>query len=286
MKDSQLEKQFKKRLSLSVAICESVGDAILKFRNFPEYDFLSSTVFKKSDGQLKSPIDIAAENWITSFLKFYYPEESILSEEKYEMDKNFVCKNYSYWTVDALDGTKSYHDGYKGFCVQIAFIKNGNIQLGVVYAPALKNTYWAVAGNGAYLKHIDKVKRIFVKNKLFSKKTYIDNRPAKGVVAKILKKIEVNKFFESGSYGVKLCRIAEGKADIFLKKEIFKIWDTAPGELILKESGGHLKLWDGEDIDYSGDKIYFKNLCAGSISIYERALAFIHENLSVISKNE
>lgn len=284
MADKKLNKQLKKRLDLSVAVCESVGDAILKFRNFPNYKSLSGAVFKKNDGQLKSPMDAAAESWMRSILKDYYPKEAVLSEEKYEADKTFVCKDSSYWTVDALDGTKSYHYGYKGFCVQMAFVKNNRIQMGVVYAPAFKNTYWAIADNGAYVKHAGKIKRIFTKNRPFSKKIYIDNKTAEGITAKVLKKAGAVKFFESGSYGVKLCRVAEGKADIFLKEGMFKIWDTAPGELILRESGGRLMLWDGKDIDYSGNKIYFKNLCAASVSLHKQVLAFICENLSATYK--
>lgn len=273
MKNSQL----KKRLELAIAISESVGQAILKFREHNS----SLKVILKSGGQLKSPIDIAAESWIISLLKAHYPRETILSEEKYETIKKFNCKDSTYWAIDALDGTKSYHAGYKGFCTQIAFIENGKLQLSVVYAPDLSDTYWAIDRKGAYFKHKNKAKRIFVRTKLAFKKTYIDNQPAKGMVAKILKKINANKFFELGSYGLKICKVAEGKADIFLKPGEFKIWDTAPGDLILREAGGKLTLWSGEEIDYSGRKIYFKNLLATNSFLHRQVLSqikYFHKN--------
>ena len=263
--------QFKKRLELAIAICESVGQAILKFR---DYNSLLK-VKLQPDGQLKSPLDIAAQNWIISLLQSNYPKEKILSEDDYETTKKFICKNSNYWLVDALDGTRSYHDGYKGFCSQIAFISNNSPKFAVVYAPALAVTYWAMAGGGAYLTIKNKTKKLLLKNKSSLNKTYVDSRPSKGVVARVLKQVGANKFLELGSYGLKICKIAEGKADIFLKREEFKIWDTAPGDLILKEAGGKLTLWTGEEIDYSGKKIYFKNLVAAPPFLHKEILSQI-----------
>jgi len=263
--------QPKRRLQLAMAICESVGQAILAFREYHSF----SKIATRKGNQLKSPIDVAAESWIISLLKSYYPKEAILSEETYEARKKFAPQNGTYWSVDPLDGTKSYCAGFKGFCIQIAFIKDCKPQIAIVYGPAFNSLYWAIARKGAYLRYKSKTKRIFAKKSLISRKTYIDNRPAKSALARIFRKIKVNKFLEMGSFGLKICKVAEGKADIFLKPVEFKIWDTAPGNLILKEARGKLTLWDGKEIDYSGKKIYFKNLVAASTVCYHKIFPYL-----------
>jgi len=274
MKNSQL----KKRLELAIAISESIGQALLKFR---ESKGLIKTKFEKG-GQLKSPIDVAAESWIRALLESNYPSESFLSEESYEKERKFDASSGRFWIIDALDGTRSFHEGYNGFCVQIAFIENKKLKLAVVHAPALRTTYWAVAGKGAFMKKGKQGKRIFCnKNRFDGKLIYTDSHLAKGIVKEILNKLNITKFLEMGSFGIKICKVAEGKANIFLKPVEFKIWDTAPGDLILREAGGKLTLWSGEEIDYSGGKIYFKNLLATNSFLHKQVLSqikYFHKN--------
>lgn len=262
---------LKQRLEFATAVCQSVGQAILEFR---KHHFLSKSFFKSGE-QLKSPVDFAADSWIISMIKTYYPKEEILSEENYEKNKYFKSvKNF--WLVDPLDGTASYCNGYDGFCTQMAYIENGKPVIGVVYAPTTNSVYWSVIEKGSYLKNKNKVKKLNLRKKGFPK-SYIDNQPAKGSVLKILKEMKINRFLEMGSFGLKICKIAEGKAGIFLKPVEFKIWDIAPGDLILREAGGKLTLWDGDNIDYSGKKIYYKNLVASSC-IYHKKIINIIKN--------
>lgn len=260
--------QLKKRLEVAISACESVGKALLSFRaskGLPEAK-------KQKDGQLKSPIDKSCEGWIIPLLESHFPEDSILSEERYTAEKKFILSP-SYWLVDALDGTRSFYEGYDGFCVQLAFIENAEPKVAVVVAPVFDATYWAISGQGAHLRSNGKIQRLSAKPRSDSVITYIDNHLAKGRVAEILRSLGADKFFESGSIGLKICRVAEGKADVFLKAVEFKTWDTAPGDLILKEAGGKLTLWNGKAVDYSGRQLYFKNFIATSnVVLYKKAL--------------
>lgn len=262
------EKDFKKRLKFAIETAETAGGILLSLRKW-------RGLHKFTRGnQVKSFADNISEKLIISLIEIFYPEGPILSEESYEKNKKCIPVK-EFWIVDSLDGTASYCQGYDGFCVQIAYIKDGRPVVGVVHAPVLDLTYWAIIKRGAYLKYRNKVKQIFVKTQIPSIKTYIDNQPAKGSLAKILLKVKANKFLELGSYGLKICKVAEGKADIFLKSAEFKIWDTAAGDLILEEARGKLTLWNGKKIDYSGRKISFKKLVAASKSYHKVILPYL-----------
>jgi len=262
---------FDRRLQLAIAITESAGQAILKLR---ETGVLPKAKIHP-DGQLKSSVDVAVEHWILFLLKTYYPNEEVLSEERHGLAKGFTHQGSGYWVVDPIDGTRSYCEGYEGFCVQVAYIKNGKPLVAVVHAPALGLTYWAVINGGAYMKRGNATSKLVLKKRTPFNATYIDSRPATDGTARILKQAGANKFLEMGSYGIKICKVAEGKAGVFLKPGEFKIWDTAPGSLILSEAGGKLSLWDGSEIDYSGKKIYFKDLVAASGLYHKKMLRYL-----------
>jgi 3'(2'),5'-bisphosphate nucleotidase len=262
------EKDLKKRLKFAIKVAKIAGDVLLKLR-----EWKSLHKFTKGS-QVKSFADAVSEKLIISLIEAFYLKDPILSEENYEKNKKFIPSK-EFWIFDSLDGTASYCQGYDGFCVQIAYIKNGKPVIGIVHAPLMGLTYWAIAGRGAYLTAKNETKKLLLKKRSSFNKTYIDNQPAKGNTAKALEQVGVNKFLELGSYGLKICKVAEGEADIFLKSVEFKIWDTAPGDLILEEAGGKLTLWDGNRINYSGKKIYFKNLVAASLIYHKEILSYL-----------
>jgi 3'-phosphoadenosine 5'-phosphosulfate (PAPS) 3'-phosphatase len=65
-------------------------------------------------------------------------------------------------------------------------------------------------------------------------------------------KLGCENYLESGSIGLKICRIADGSADIFVKDVTIRDWDVAPGELILSRAGGFLLTMSGDPIPYQG----------------------------------
>jgi 3'(2'), 5'-bisphosphate nucleotidase len=51
--------------------------------------------------------------------------------------------------------------------------------------------------------------------------------------------ISLDKSYKYGSFGLKCCHIADGKADLYINfSGKTSYWDSAPGCIILKESGG------------------------------------------------
>lgn len=261
-------KELEKRLEVAIKACETAGKMLLDLRDNKD-PFKTE---KHEEGQLKSEVDVKSENLIISILKKNFPNEPILAEEKWEQDKEFVHTG-SYWILDALDGTRSFHEGYDGFCVQLAFVENSELKIGIVVAPVFGEVFYAIKGEGAYLKKDNKNKQLFVKEQTNSNLIYTDNHPSFGLAKKVLDSLKATTFFESGSIGLKICRVADGTADIFLKPVKFKTWDVAMGHLILNEAGGRLTLLNGNNIDYSAKQIYYDSfIAANNALLHEKAL--------------
>ncbi|MDD3598419.1 3'(2'),5'-bisphosphate nucleotidase CysQ [Sulfuricurvum sp.] len=144
-----------------------------------------------------------------------------------------------FWMVDPLDGTKEFIKKNDEFTVNIALIHKNSPVLGVVYAPALGEMYWAKQGKGAYKdaqrlplycnEHPEQSLRIVASKSHLSPETqeYIDA---------LAQKTESIECVSRGS-SLKLCMVAEGSADIYPRLAPTMEWDTAAADAIVRESG-------------------------------------------------
>jgi 3'-phosphoadenosine 5'-phosphosulfate (PAPS) 3'-phosphatase len=62
----------------------------------------------------------------------------------------------------------------------------------------------------------------------------------------------VRRYVECGSIALKICRVADGTADLFVKDVVVRDWDLAPAHLVLLAAGGILTDFRGEAIVYRG----------------------------------
>ncbi|HEX5595373.1 MAG TPA: inositol monophosphatase family protein [Micromonosporaceae bacterium] len=76
-----------------------------------------------------------------------FPHHRILSEESEET----VDLAGPVWIVDPLDGTANYARGHPYSAVSIACAIDGVVQVGVVHAPFMDETFTAARGRGAHL---------------------------------------------------------------------------------------------------------------------------------------
>jgi 3'-phosphoadenosine 5'-phosphosulfate (PAPS) 3'-phosphatase len=205
-------------------------------------------------------VDRAAEAWVVEYLSSIFPQDAILAEEAYDAKKPVWVAPDAFWTIDALDGTASYVDGFDGFCIQVAFIVAGDPVLGVVHQPVGATTYWAIRGEGAYRQSPGGgAQRLELKPFLQwpEQPVFVDSTLPGGVVGALYGSRN-GAFLECGSTGVKICRVAEGSAHLLIKSNQYKIWDLAPGDVILSEAGGRLALWDGSPVNYGS--VYAPNM--------------------------
>ena len=253
------------RLEAARRATESAGAALMALRG---------TVFSAKEaagGQLKTAVDQAAEGWVLGYLRAQFPKDSFLCEELFEQGALEWDAPGAYWTIDALDGTRSFVEGFDGFCVQVAYVQDGKVQVAVVHEPVRHQTYWALIRHGTFVEGRGGHQRRLLLQRMNdwpSCPRFVDSTSPTGIVGEILVQLS-GEFLECGSIGLKICRVADSAAHVFAKEFTFKLWDIAPGDLILSEAGGRLGLWAGEAIPYDGRQVYFKDLLASPTGLFE-----------------
>jgi len=200
----------------------------------------------RQGAQVKSEADIIAHEFLVHEFSKFSRGVPIVSEED---ESGHVARSADrYWLIDPIDGTASYCDGFDGFVTQAALIEGGRPVLGVVHGPALQLTYKAAIGiqptcNNAPIRVSSRRTELVL----------IDNYPEpRGVAREIYDALGFDRYIESGSIALKICRVADGTVDLFVKDVPVRDWDLAPAHLLLESAGGVLVSFDGSPIAYSG----------------------------------
>ena len=219
----------------------------------------------------KSPLTLADKNCnevIESFLtKTNIP---ILSEEG-EKITYADRKDWKYsWLVDPLDGTKEFVKRNGEFTVNIALIHNGNPIMGVIYVPVKEELYFAMKGLGSYKVNKNSV-IVYLETLISSSDKLPVNYKRKNYVivgSRSHMSAETEVFFEQkkkehenievmavGS-SLKLCMVAEGKADAYPRYAPTMEWDTGAGHAIAKYAGFSVKQYNSsEDVVYNKENL-------------------------------
>lgn len=100
----------------------------------------------KADDSPVTAADREAEAAIRESLLKKFPSHGFLGEES-ESERT---EAESVWVVDPIDGTKSFVYGVPLFAVLIGLRRAGRPALGVALLPALRTTFWAERGTGAF----------------------------------------------------------------------------------------------------------------------------------------
>ena len=210
------------------------GEAIMKVYNSP------FQVKSKSDN---SPITIAdnkSHEIIESGLKKRFPDIPILSEEGENISYSERKKWKIFWLIDPLDGTKEFIKKNGEFTTNIALIKDRYPIHGSVYAPFKNILYWACKGYGAWKIEAKKkeyqIKTNFKKNKI---RIVVSRSHLNDKVLNFIKKYDRYELIRMGS-SLKICCIAEGKADIYPRLGPTSEWDIAAAQCIVEEAGGSI----------------------------------------------
>eukprot|EP01136_Pigoraptor_vietnamica_P004119 Opistho-1_new@34140 len=112
---------------------------------------------KEGINNLVTEADHAAEKAIFEVIQKEFPDHYILSEESGEIVMDSSYK----WIIDPIDGTVNFANGIPICCVSIGVEHNGQMIMGAVYNPFLKELFFAQHGFGATMND----KRIHVSEK-------------------------------------------------------------------------------------------------------------------------
>ncbi|MFH1509277.1 MAG: 3'(2'),5'-bisphosphate nucleotidase CysQ [bacterium] len=204
----------------------------------------------KDDNSPLTKADTESNDILVAGLKKYgYPvlaEESI--DDKKRLDSEFI------WTVDPLDGTKDFIQKTGEFSIIVGLIKNGEPIMGIVYQPVTGETYYGIKGQGSY--KIKDGQKVGLKTSTVSEtaeaRAIVSRNHSGGPEEDLAKKLQVKNYVKCGSVSLKMCKIAENKADIYLSLSPKSWeWDSAGGVVVLQEAGGVVTGMQGQDLKFN-----------------------------------
>ncbi|MCP2520808.1 inositol monophosphatase [Candidatus Aminicenantes bacterium AC-335-K20] len=257
-------------LQIASEVAKEAGKFLKEnFENIKEIEY-------KGEVNLVTEYDKEAQELIYSKLSSAFPEHGFLGEEDLEKRGDYEFR----WIIDPLDGTTNYAHGYPVFCVSIALEHRDRIILGVVYNPMLDELFWAIEGRGAYLNN-RKIKVSSTKEldkSLLATGFPYDLRESKNNNINHFNNfiLKVQAVRRGGSAALDLCYVACGRLDGFWELKLFP-WDIAGGMLIVKEAGGKVSDFRGNEIDP-----YAKEILASNGFIHSQMI----EILKLGEKNE
>jgi 3'(2'), 5'-bisphosphate nucleotidase len=192
-------------------------------------------VERKEDGSPVTRADRAAEEILVTGLRALEPGLVVVSEEG-DVEGSAREAAATYWLVDPLDGTKEFIKGRPEYTVNVALVEDGAPILGVVQIPAGDCLYVAARHMGA--------RRIDARGKARLRATPVD-RPRRAVISRshlnpateqYLGRLGIVETTPCGS-SLKLCAVAEGRADVYPRFGPTCLWDTAAGAAVALEAG-------------------------------------------------
>lgn len=233
------------------------GAEIMKVYTDPNADF---EIEKKADNSPLTIADRKSHAIIAGWLADTpYP---ILSEEGKKIPTEERQSWKELWVVDPLDGTKEFIKRNGEFTVNIAYVKNGAPEAGVIYIPVKEKLFFADTEKGAYkLSNEDGLLTRINENKepgctlevLIEKAQKLPYpTPHEGfmiVASRSHLNAETEEYIErmkkehakvetvSKGSSLKLCLIAEGVADVYPRFAPTMEWDTAAGHAIIRAAG-------------------------------------------------
>jgi myo-inositol-1(or 4)-monophosphatase len=229
---------------------------------------------KAGINNLVTEADHASDKAIIDTIRESFPDHYILTEETGELKTDSEYK----WIIDPIDGTINYAHGIPLCCVSIGLEHNGQMIMGAVHNPFMREFFLAERGKGATLNG----EPIFVSAQTEVDKsclvtgfpyTYLDqpNGPLDVFGRLVRRGIAVRRL---GSAAIDLCWVAAGRFDGFYEHKL-NAWDSAAGFLMVEEAGGTITDFKGEY--YSP---YQPHILATNGKIHEEMLLWINDQKS------
>ena len=240
-------------LAKVISTAKNVGQWILAERL---ENFTQDKVESKGLNDLVSYVDKIAEQKIVYELTEHFPAGFITEENTLNSNQNYN------WIIDPLDGTTNFVHNVPCFSVSIALEHNGEIILSVVYEINRDECFYATKDCGSFLNmqqiRVSKTKQL--KDSLIATGFPIYN------FTKMEPYLKTLEYFMRNTHGIRrigsaatdLCYLACGRFDGFFEYNL-NAWDVAAGALIVKEAGGVVTDFKGENNWLFGKEIIASN---------------------------
>lgn len=231
-------------------------------------------VMEKGAADYVTNVDFAVQEFVKKKLARLFPEIPLIAEEK---ENTGLRREGTYWILDPIDGTTNLVYDYHFSAVSLGLYEKGEITFGVVYNPFREELFQAAKGEGARLNgipiHVAGTRRLGDAVVSFGSSPYEKGRAKDFFPLYYRIFMECADFRRTGSAALDMCYVACGRQHAYLEATL-KPWDYAAGTVILREAGGLVTDWKGEEPPYL-DK---SGILAGAPQFMDRLLALIGES--------
>ncbi|GAA5214488.1 inositol-1-monophosphatase [Corallincola platygyrae] len=258
-------------LNIAVRAARSAGNIIC--RAYEQLDLVEAE--QKSSNDFVTNVDREAEAAIVSAILKAYPDHQVVGEEHGIQGSD---KSDYQWIIDPLDGTTNFMRGIPHFAVSIALKVKGSLDQALVFDPIRNELFTASRGGGAQLNGYrircsaakDLNGTVLATGFPFKQKHYLENY-LNIFSAMFNQAADVRR---AGSAALDLAYVAAGRIDGFWEIGL-KPWDTAAGELLLKEAGGLVS-------DFTGGHNHTEsgNVVAGNPKVVKAMLTTMRPHLT------
>jgi myo-inositol-1(or 4)-monophosphatase len=224
---------------------------------------------KGEDGKFDpvTEADRAAESAMRALISRTFPEHGISGEEFADT----IATSHFTWSLDPIDGTRSYMCSLPSWTTLIALLDDGEPVLGVIDAPRLDETYVGLAGKAALIiKGEQSSIRASGCNRIaearFSTTDPFLFGPSAAKVQKVIHAARVTRF---GHDGYAYARLAAGSIDLVIESAL-KPHDYNALIPVIRAAGGYIGDWTGGSNFTAGDVI-----AAASRELYDEAVALL-----------
>ena len=217
-------------------------------------------VFRKADESPVTEADQRGEALILERLSVLFPDIPVISEEDASEFGTPDSVGPRFFLVDPVDGTKAFVRGDPNFTVNIGYIDHGVPVAGAVCAPATGEV-WFTTAQGAMKRSGSDGAETPVRVRSWPMGA------ALGLVSHTMREEKAAEL--AAQYGfdlrapmdssIKMCRIAEGSADIYPRHGPTSEWDTAAAHAVVVAAGGTFTQPDGSPFTYGKADQGFRN---------------------------
>jgi len=225
-----------------------VGGRILRrhFRRLSRVDIKG-----KNDANLITIADEESEAAIVAIIQRRFPDHAILAEESGEHRPARPGAAVR-WLIDPLDGTTNYSHGFPIYSISIAVEHEGEVVLGSVSNPQLREFFFARRGEGATFngRPIRVSSTPTLQTSLVVTGFPYDSRERADRYLGFWRAImqRAHGLRRLGSAAIDLCYVAAGAFDAYYEESL-NPWDWAAGALIVREAGGRMSDYAGRPFE-------------------------------------
>jgi histidinol-phosphatase len=248
------EDQLEAWLAFAQAACDAADEIALRhFRR--ELD-----VMVKPDRTFVTIADRAIETTIRERITAAFPDHGIVGEEHGDTAPEAMIR----WYIDPIDGTANFVRGVPVFATLLALEKDGELQVGVVSAPALGERWYARRGGGAWAAstwgaRAESVRRVLVSGVDKTENAHVlygsaldveESGQAPGFTALLRDAWRDRGFGDFWGYAL----VADGSAESMIESDL-SAYDLAAPAILVEEAGGLITDLSGRRTIHGGSAL-------------------------------